>query len=93
MRLVLSPAGAAFYCWVLTVSVAPLCAQERDRPIQTRSVYEDMQLFSQVLNQLRVNHPDSLETHTLMMAAIEGMVRAADPHSYVLPAIRVSPEK
>jgi carboxyl-terminal processing protease len=47
-------------------------------------------MFSQVLNQIRVNHPDSIDTHVLLMAAIEGMVRAADPHSYVLPYYRLS---
>ncbi len=49
-------------------------------------------MFSQVLNQIRVNHPDSLDPHDLIMAAIQGMVRAADPHSYVIPAVRLSPE-
>lgn len=57
------------------------------------TVAEDLRMFSQVLHQLRINHSDSLDTHQLFMAAIEGMVRAADPHSYVLPALRLSPEK
>ena len=47
--------------------------------------YEDLQMFGQVLNQIRVNHPDSVDTHQLIMAAIEGMVSAADPHSFVIP--------
>ena len=47
-------------------------------------------MFSQVLNQIRVNHPDSVDTHILLMAAVEGMVRAADPHSFVIPAIRLN---
>src|SRR2546428_5475404 len=50
-------------------------------------------MFSQVLNQIRVNHPDSIDTHDLFMAAVTGMVHAADPHSYVLPATRLAPEK
>ena len=50
-------------------------------------------MFSQVLNQIRTNHPDTLGTHELLMAAIQGMVRAADPHSYVIPATRLSPAK
>src|SRR5439155_25514157 len=58
-----------------------------------RTAYEDLQLFSQVLNQIRLNHPDSVDTHELFMAAVAGMVRAADPHSYVLPATRLVPEK
>jgi carboxyl-terminal processing protease len=67
-------------------------AQERQKPPE-RSLYEDLQLFSQVLNQLRLNHPDSLDPHTLVMAAIRGMVAAADPHSWVVPAMHMDPEK
>src|SRR3989454_6248365 len=63
------------------------------RPIRKRTAYEDLQMFSQVLNQIRVNHPDSIDTHDLFMAAVTGMVHAADPHSYVLPATRLAPEK
>jgi carboxyl-terminal processing protease len=62
-------------------------------PVRARTAYEDMQMFGQVLNQIRVNHPDSVDTHELLMAAIQGMVRAADPHSYVIPAIRLEAGK
>lgn len=62
-------------------------------PTRKRTIAEDLQLFSQVLNQIRVNHPDSLDTHELLMAAIEGMVAAADPHSYVIPAARLDPAR
>jgi carboxyl-terminal processing protease len=48
-------------------------------------------MFSQVLNQIRVNHPDSIDTHVLLMAAVEGMVQAADPHSFVIPVMRLDP--
>jgi carboxyl-terminal processing protease len=58
-------------------------------PARKRTMVEDLQLFSQVLNQLRVNHPDSLDTHDLLMSAIAAMVDAADPHSYVIPAVRL----
>ncbi|MBX7118718.1 MAG: PDZ domain-containing protein, partial [Gemmatimonadaceae bacterium] len=58
-----------------------------------RTAAEDLQLFSQVFNQIRVNHPDSLDTHRLFMAAIQAMVQATDPHSYVVQAIRLSPQK
>jgi carboxyl-terminal processing protease len=60
-------------------------------PVRKRTVYEDLQLFSQVLNQIRVNHPDSVDTHELLMAAVRGMVQAADPHSYVIPTVRLEP--
>ncbi|MBC8086616.1 MAG: hypothetical protein H7Z40_05080 [Phycisphaerae bacterium] len=61
--------------------------------VRPRTAYEDLQMFGQVLNQIRVNHPDSLDTHALLIAAITGMVRAADPHSYVIPAVRLEPGK
>jgi carboxyl-terminal processing protease len=63
------------------------------RAIQPRTAAEDLLMFSQVLNQIRTNHPDTLDMHDLLMAAIQGMVRAADPHSYVIPATRLAPQK
>lgn len=73
----------------------PLTAQDSasHSAIRPRSTAEDLMMFSQVLNQIRVNHPDSLDMHELFMAAIEGMVHAADPHSFVIPAIRLNPAK
>ncbi len=58
-----------------------------------RSAYEDLQMFGQVLNQIRVNHPDSVDMHDLYMAAVQGMIHAADPHSYVIPSVRLEPGK
>ena len=81
---------AAVACCLAT----PLAAQDSVRaPTRRRTVAEDLQLFSQVLNQIRVNHPDSVDTHALLMSAIEGLVGAADPHSYVIPAARLNSEK
>ena len=77
---------------LILAGAAPAAGQESS-PLRQRTVYEDLQMFSQVLNQIRVNHPDTLDTHDLFMAAIEGMVAAADPHSYVIPYTRFSPEK
>ena len=61
--------------------------------VRPRTTYEDLQLLSGVLNQIRVNHPDSVDTHTLLMAAIRGMVSAADPHSYFIPAVQLDAER
>ncbi|MFN2563461.1 MAG: S41 family peptidase [Gemmatimonadaceae bacterium] len=80
--------------FALAVDAVAAVAQQADaRPVRKRTVYEDLQMFSQVLNQIRVNHPDSVDTHELLMAAVRGMVQAADPHSYVIPAIRLEPGK
>ncbi|MEP6691810.1 MAG: S41 family peptidase, partial [Gemmatimonadaceae bacterium] len=62
-------------------------------PTRPRSAYEDLQMLSGVLNQIRVNHPDSTDMHALVMAAIQGIVHQADPHSYVIPYVRLNPEK
>ncbi len=87
-------------CALLVVSIAVAASDSRAQktdsappPIRKRSTVEDLQMFSQVLNQLRVNHPDSVDTHELLMAAVEGMVRAADPHSFVIRAVRLDPAK
>lgn len=77
-------------------AVLPWCLVAQDttsRPVRRRTTAEDLQLFGQVLNQIRVNHPDSVDTHELLMAAIQGMISSADPHSYVIPAVRLSPER
>ena len=53
-------------------------------PLRPRTIAEDLQMLTGVLNQIRINHPDSVEAHDLIMAAIRGMLSAADPHSYVI---------
>jgi carboxyl-terminal processing protease len=68
-------------------------AQDTTHAVRHWTTYEDLQLFSQVLSELRLNHPDSLDTHRLVMAAIDGMVHAADPHSFVIPAVRLNTAK
>jgi carboxyl-terminal processing protease len=55
------------------------------RPVQAqtqRSAYEELQTFSGVLNHIRLNYPDSLSYSELVAAAIRGVLRALDPHSY-----------
>jgi carboxyl-terminal processing protease len=64
-----------------------------DAPIKQRTLYEDLQMLSGVLNQIRVNHPDSVDQHRMILAAIEAMVHEADPHSFLMPYYTLSPEK
>ena len=47
-----------------------------------RSAYEELQTFSGVLNHIRLNYPDSVSYTELVAAAIRGVLRALDPHSY-----------
>ncbi|HEY6223933.1 MAG TPA: S41 family peptidase [Gemmatimonadales bacterium] len=48
---------------------------------QQRSAYEELQTFSGVLNHIRLNYVDSVGYAQLVHAAIDGMLRALDPHS------------
>jgi carboxyl-terminal processing protease len=84
-------------CTVAALGMTPGTLAGQDaagtKVVRARTTYEDLQMLSGVLNQLRVNHPDSLDTHQLLMAAIEGLVQAADPHSYVITATRMDPER
>ena len=46
------------------------------------SSYEELQRFSAVLNHIRTNYPDSVTYNGLGRAAIDGMLRSLDPHSW-----------
>jgi len=65
------------------MSLRPLSAQQADTA-RERSPYEQLQLFSSVLNHIRVNYMDSVTYRELVRAAIEGMLHALDPHSSFL---------
>jgi len=49
---------------------------------QQTSAYEELQIFSAVLNHIRLNYADSVTYTELVRAAIDGMLRSLDPHSY-----------
>jgi carboxyl-terminal processing protease len=96
VRRGLATARAALVLAALSAPLGGAAAQDAPgsgKVVRPRTTYEDLQMLSGVLNQLRVNHPDSLDTHVLLMAAIEGMVQAADPHSYVVTATRMDPAR
>lgn len=93
MLLALLAAGAWLACAATVAAQQTAHADSAHGPLRKPTLYEDMQMFSQVLNQIRVNHPDSVDTHELLMAAVEGMVHAADPHSFVIRAARLAPDR
>ena len=86
-----APALAALALLLVIPSTAG--SQGTGAVVRQRTLYEDIQMFSGVLNHLRQNHPDSLDTNRLILQAINGMLAAADPHSYVIPAVRLAPER
>jgi carboxyl-terminal processing protease len=78
----------------VVLSTSLLAQSPSPKPaIKPRTTYEDLQLLSGVLNQIRTNHPDSADTHRLLMSAISALVHAQDPHSYFIPAMRLDAEK
>ena len=89
MRPVLALALGALLPAALAAQATPPAAPA----VRARTAYEDLQMFSQVLNLIRVNHPDSVPQHDLIVAAIRGMLGAADPHSYVATAYRLDPAR
>ena len=46
-----------------------------------------------MLNHLRVNHPDTLQMHRIVTAAITAMINTADPFSGYIPYERLDPRK
>ena len=48
---------------------------------QQRSEYDELQTFSSVLRYVRINYADSVGYSQLVRAAIDGVLRALDPHS------------
>ena len=85
--------GAALAVGCLTATTALGAQATGAKSMKPRTTYEDLQMLSGVLNQLRVNHPDTLDTHQLLMSAITAMVGAADPHSYVIAYARLDSAK
>lgn len=49
-----------------------------------RAAYEELQTFSAVLNHIRLNHADTVTYAHMVKAAIVGVLRSLDPHSYYL---------
>ncbi|MEO8294658.1 MAG: S41 family peptidase [Gemmatimonadota bacterium] len=47
--------------------------------------YEQLQTFSGILNQIRLNYVDSVTYTQLVRSAIDGVLASLDPHSYFLP--------
>ncbi len=73
---ILGLAGFLTLAGPLVPGAAPLEAQG--------AAYEQLQTFSGLLNQIRLNYVDSVTYTQLVRAAIDGVLRSLDPHSYFL---------
>jgi carboxyl-terminal processing protease len=54
--------------------------------VVAQSSYEELSRFSAVLRHISDNHADSVSYRSLVRAAIDGMLRSLDPHSWFLPS-------
>ena len=65
----------------LAMSLVAPATSVAQAPATQLSSYEQLQVFSGVLSQIRVNYVDSVNFGGLVRAAIEGMLGSLDPHS------------
>lgn len=59
-------------------------ALEGDAASDKSSIYQDLRLFSDVLNIVQDNYVDKVESKKMIYGAISGMLRELDPHSSFL---------
>ncbi len=67
---------------LLLLALPPAVPALRQAVAAQSSSYEQLQTFSGVLSQIRLYYVDSVTTGDLVRAAIDGMLRSLDPHSY-----------
>ncbi|MGH1424812.1 MAG: S41 family peptidase [Pseudooceanicola sp.] len=79
--LIAAAGGIATGVLVSTQVAAPLLAQESSRP---SSVYEQLDLFGDIFERIRVQYVEEVDEGKLIEAAIDGMLTSLDPHSSYL---------
>jgi carboxyl-terminal processing protease len=57
----------------------------RDLAAKSEEAYEELKVFSDVLELIEREYVDDVDTKELIQKAIQGMVRSLDPHSSLLP--------
>ena len=73
----------------LTAAAPPQAAAQAP----ARSNYEALRTFTEVLNHIRMNYVDSVAYEVLIRAAVDGVLRALDPHSRFVPRADVERER
>jgi len=59
---------------------------DNEIPSRTQLSLDDIRAFTDVFNQVRANFVEEVDDHTLMTAAIRGMLSELDPHSAYMEA-------
>ena len=71
---------------ILLMSTLAAASGEEALPAGTQLSLDDMRTFTDVFNQIRNNFVEETDDHTLMNAAIRGMLSELDPHSSYMEA-------
>lgn len=83
---------AAIVAFGAGIALAPVLAQDKDKTSKPGSdkseLYQQLNLFGDVLERIRRDYVEPVDEKTLMENAINGMLAALDPHSsYMNPKI------
>ncbi|HSH99631.1 MAG TPA: S41 family peptidase [Reyranella sp.] len=82
---------AAILAFGAGVALAPVLAQDKSEPKTTSDkseLYQQLNLFGDVLERIRRDYVEPVDEKTLMENAINGMLTALDPHSsYMNPKV------
>ena len=78
--------GRKLIAAMLLVSTVAAATGEEALPSRTQLSLDDMRTFTDVFNQVRNNFVEETDDHTLMNAAIRGMLSELDPHSSYMEA-------
>lgn len=70
--------------WRRALAIAAVATAVATRPARAQSGYEQLQALSAVLRFVSLNYADSVGYPEMVRAAIEGVLRSLDPHSYFL---------
>ncbi|WP_120500305.1 S41 family peptidase [Roseovarius sp. EL26] len=79
--LMAAAAGTLTGAIVTTQVAAPLLAQEAEK---SPNVYEQLDLFGNIFERIRVQYVEDVDESDLIEAAINGMLTSLDPHSSYL---------
>ncbi len=70
----------------LLMVMSGLSADDNTSPTKAELSLDDLRTFTDVFNQIRINYVEEVDDHTLMNAAIRGMLAELDPHSAYMEA-------
>ena len=72
--------------WLLLVSSVAIADEVETASSKAQLSLDDMRTFTDVFNQVRTNFVEESDDHTLLNAAIRGMMSELDPHSSYMEA-------